>query len=127
MGLKSKALYAEPAVGHVVKKNDSRADRILDYGAGLRQCARMHPIHFYPRLAGVLWLLMSGLVLAAPAAPGTNYLIRGWQIENGLPQNKLTALLQAPDGYMYIETASGLVRHPGECLLPAPPTSPQLM
>src|SRR5271165_2304481 len=85
----------------------------LDSPPGLGQCARMHPIHYYPRLAGALWLLMSGLALAAPAPPGTNYLIRGWQIENGLPQNKLAGLLQAADGYVYIGTANGLVRFDG--------------
>lgn len=47
--------------------------------------------------------------LAAPA----NYFIRTWQVESGLPQNKVTAVLQTRDGYLWLGTYNGLARFDG--------------
>ena len=48
------------------------------------------------------------LVSASP-----NYVVRAWQAEQGLPQNKVTAVLQTRDGYLWAGTYSGLVRFDG--------------
>ena len=75
-----------------------------------------------PRTASVFapgWTL---LVLAcgfacgafvAPALAAPNYLIRSWQAEAGLPQNKVTAVVQTHDGYLWVGTYSGLARFDG--------------
>ncbi len=38
---------------------------------------------------------------------------QNWTIENGLPQNTVTALYQSPDGYVWIGTELGLARFDG--------------
>jgi ligand-binding sensor domain-containing protein/signal transduction histidine kinase len=42
-----------------------------------------------------------------------NYAIRGWQIEDGLPQNTVTVILQSKTGYLWMGTLAGLVRFDG--------------
>jgi ligand-binding sensor domain-containing protein/signal transduction histidine kinase len=39
--------------------------------------------------------------------------MRVWQVENGLPQNKVTAVVQTRDGYLWAGTYSGLARFDG--------------
>jgi hypothetical protein len=53
--------------------------------AGLRWCSRCWPPFF-----------------SAPAAP--NYFTRTWQVEQGLPQNKVSAVVQTRDGYLWVGT-----------------------
>src|ERR1700690_3040415 len=48
---------------------------------------------------------------SAPAAP--NYFTRTWQVEQGLPQNKVTAVVQTHDGYLWVGTYNGLARFDG--------------
>jgi len=48
-------------------------------------------------------------VLAAPP----NYFTRTWQVEQGLPQNKVTAVVQTRDGYLWVGTYNGLARFDG--------------
>ncbi|MEO7497121.1 MAG: two-component regulator propeller domain-containing protein [Massilia sp.] len=43
----------------------------------------------------------------------TQYKLDSWQTEQGLPQNAVTALLQASDGYLWIGTLGGLARFDG--------------
>jgi ligand-binding sensor domain-containing protein/signal transduction histidine kinase len=50
---------------------------------------------------------------AFPAAAGNEYSHRVWRIEDGLPQNRIRALCQSPDGYLWIGTAAGLARFDG--------------
>ena len=45
------------------------------------------------------------------AAP--NYFMRTWQVEQGLPQNKVTAVVQTRDGYLWVGTYNGLARFDG--------------
>jgi signal transduction histidine kinase/ligand-binding sensor domain-containing protein len=62
------------------------------------------------------WLLLGWPAISATAAGSTdasNYFIRAWQVENGLPQNKVPAVLQAHDGYLWVGTYSGLARFDG--------------
>ncbi|MGH7950676.1 MAG: two-component regulator propeller domain-containing protein [Limisphaerales bacterium] len=47
------------------------------------------------------------------AATSPNYLIRTWQVENGLPQNEVTAVVQTRDGYLWVSTYNGLARFDG--------------
>jgi signal transduction histidine kinase/ligand-binding sensor domain-containing protein len=42
-----------------------------------------------------------------------HFFTRLWQVEEGLPQNKVTAVVQAQDGYLWIGTYSGLARFDG--------------
>jgi signal transduction histidine kinase/ligand-binding sensor domain-containing protein len=48
-----------------------------------------------------------------PAAAAPNYFTRTWQVEQGLPQNKVTAVVQARDGYLWVGTYCGLARFDG--------------
>jgi len=50
-------------------------------------------------------------LFSAAAAP--NYFTRTWQVEQGLPQNKVTAVVQTRDGYLWVGTYNGLARFDG--------------
>jgi ligand-binding sensor domain-containing protein len=56
-------------------------------------------------------------VLGAAAAPqnlaNAEYSFRAWQVEDGLPQNSVTAIAQTRDGYLWIGTYGGLARFDG--------------
>jgi signal transduction histidine kinase/ligand-binding sensor domain-containing protein len=58
--------------------------------------------------AALLFLLP--LTLAAAGAPPQFDI---WTVENGLPQNSVTSILQARDGYLWLTTFDGLVRFDG--------------
>ena len=51
--------------------------------------------------------------LIFPVAAAPNYFTRTWQVEQGLPQNKVTAVVQTRDGYLWIGTYNGLARFDG--------------
>lgn len=55
--------------------------------------------------------LVAGLSPTTAAVP--NYFTRTWQVEKGLPQNKVTAVIQAQDGYLWVGTYNGLARFDG--------------
>ncbi len=48
-----------------------------------------------------------------PSTALTSYARQTWVMENGLPQNTVTALLQTQDGFLWLGTESGLVRFDG--------------
>src|SRR5688572_19557002 len=50
---------------------------------------------------------------AIPEPAKTDYLIRSWQSEDGLPQNSITSIAQTGDGYLWMGTFNGLVRFDG--------------
>jgi len=58
-----------------------------------------------------LAMVAAGDFSALAAAP--NYFKRTWQVEQGLPQNKVTAVVQTRDGYLWAGTYSGLARFDG--------------
>ena len=63
-------------------------------------------------LAGLVFALLQGCQLAAAVEPG--YLVRVWDVEDGLPQSSVTDLAQTSDGYLWIGTLhSGLARFDG--------------
>ena len=45
--------------------------------------------------------------------PDPAYLIDTWETDDGLPENSATAMVQAPDGYLWFGTFNGLVRFDG--------------
>ncbi len=62
-------------------------------------------------------MLVHGAPTVATALdPGkaiTQYMHDAWQTEQGLPQNTVTAIVQTPDGYLWLGTREGLVRFDG--------------
>jgi len=66
---------------------------------------------FLCRFALILILAGEGFFAAAAALP--HYFIRIWQVEQGLPQNKITAVVQTRDGYLWVGTYNGLARFDG--------------
>jgi signal transduction histidine kinase/ligand-binding sensor domain-containing protein len=64
---------------------------------------------FYPILLICAILEFAGHSLLA----AQNYFTRTWQVEQGLPHNKVTALVQTADGYLWVGTYRGLARFDG--------------
>lgn len=56
--------------------------------------------------------LIGGVWFEASAV-SANFFIRTWQVESGLPQNKVTAVVQSRDGYLWLGTYNGLARFDG--------------
>src|SRR4051794_21434434 len=46
-----------------------------------------------------------------PQLPG--YVSRIWRTQDGLPENRIQAIAQTPDGYLWIGTSGGLARFDG--------------
>ncbi len=59
----------------------------------------------------LLLLLTGGPARAVP--PDSEYSRRIWRSDDGLPQNRIQAIAQTPDGYLWIGTSGGLVRFDG--------------
>jgi signal transduction histidine kinase/ligand-binding sensor domain-containing protein len=83
---------------------------------------KLSAAHFFaPDLAcvqccrGIFTLLLVCLCFAAAAGEPNlpNYFPRSWKTENGLPDNAVTAVVQARDDYLWIGTYGGLVRFDG--------------
>jgi ligand-binding sensor domain-containing protein/signal transduction histidine kinase len=58
----------------------------------------------------LLWLLLGSL--SAAAQPPV-YVSRIWRTQEGLPENRIRAIAQTPDGYLWLGTSSGLARFDG--------------
>jgi ligand-binding sensor domain-containing protein len=67
---------------------------------------------FFCKIFLALLLFFGGIYFGLAAAP-PNYVIRTWQVENGLPQTKVTAVTQTRDGYLWLGTYGGLARFDG--------------
>jgi signal transduction histidine kinase/ligand-binding sensor domain-containing protein len=65
---------------------------------------------FLCRFALVFAVIAAGF-FSATAAP--DYFTRTWQMEQGLPQNKATTVVQTRDGYLWVGTYNGLARFDG--------------
>ena len=63
------------------------------------------------RRFALVFAVVGGGFSSAPAAP--NYFTRTWQMEQGLPQNKVTTVVQTRDGYLWAGTYNGLARFDG--------------
>src|SRR5687767_14879989 len=65
-------------------------------------------------LLAAVWLgLLTFIHANAASIPDPDYLIDIWEVEQGLPQHTTTAMVQAPDGYLWFGTFGGLVRYDG--------------
>jgi signal transduction histidine kinase/ligand-binding sensor domain-containing protein/DNA-binding response OmpR family regulator len=66
-------------------------------------------------LAPILLLLhtVPGLAQPLPGDGRSDYLVRTWTTEDGLPVNSIISLAQTPDGYLWLATGQGLVRFDG--------------
>jgi signal transduction histidine kinase/ligand-binding sensor domain-containing protein len=67
-------------------------------------------------VTGIFCLLL--IFFAAGIAPGaeatsTNFFLRIWKTDDGLPDNAVTAAVQTHDGYLWIATYGGLARFDG--------------
>ncbi len=59
-------------------------------------------------------LALCGMVpLTAATAVTRDFTIRHWSVDDGLPQNRISALAQTSDGYLWVGTWFGLVRFDG--------------
>jgi len=63
----------------------------------------------------VACLLFAGVPVCAldPSRAVTQYTLRQWTAEQGLPQNSVQAVAQTPDGYLWVATQDGLARFDG--------------
>jgi ligand-binding sensor domain-containing protein/two-component sensor histidine kinase len=59
----------------------------------------------------LVFTVIASVLFPAQARP--NYFTRIWQVEQGLPQNKVTAVVQTRDGYLWVGTYGGLARFDG--------------
>lgn len=63
-------------------------------------------------------LAMGELALRAAGVPNevsetSPFVIRSWQVEEGLPHNSVNVILQTRDGYLWLATSEGLARFDG--------------
>ncbi len=77
--------------------------------------SRLSPkFRFYQPLTAFAFLLVAARLLAAAFSPDQiDYSHRFWRTQDGLPQSKIQALAQTPDGYLWIGAPGGLVRFDG--------------
>src|SRR5207247_5735394 len=70
-----------------------------------------------PRLIALLAVAALHLSASSPHARAVSlarqYSHRIWRMQDGLPQNRIQAISQTPDGYLWIGTPEGLVRFDG--------------
>ena len=82
-----------------------------------RETMRLEGASGFPRLRVALAALMFTCAFTAPAleptTPLANLSRQAWGLENGLPQNTVQALIQTPDGFVWLGTEVGLVRFDG--------------
>lgn len=52
-------------------------------------------------------------ILAACLSAQPEYVSRVWRTQDGLPENRVRALAQTPDGYLWVGTSGGLARFDG--------------
>ncbi len=67
--------------------------------------------------------LMTGMVAAALAGE-RQFAVRRWTVNQGLPQNSVTAILQDEEGYLWIGTFGGLARFDGRTFKDIPTRGP---
>ncbi len=61
-----------------------------------------------------LWLAVSCCrASAATAGLRSEYAVRAWQTDEGLPQSSVKCIVQTPDGYLWLATFDGLARFDG--------------
>jgi ligand-binding sensor domain-containing protein/two-component sensor histidine kinase len=69
--------------------------------------------------AGQLLLILASLTFGrgisppSPVSQAPSYVSRIWRTQDGLPENRIRAISQTPDGYLWIGTSGGLARFDG--------------
>lgn len=83
-----------------------------------------------PRPSLLLLVASAGMVFGLdPNRTLTQYVHRIWQVQQGLPESSIYAILQSRDGYLWLGTQTGLVRFDGvrftslESIYPAAPSN----
>ena len=61
----------------------------------------------------LIFVVVAPVTGKAPARADSSYLIDTWEIEDGLPDNSATAMVQDRQGYLWFGTFGGLVRFDG--------------
>src|SRR5689334_676736 len=61
----------------------------------------------------ILWGVLCSLACAGSLDISREYSHRIWRVQDGLPQNRIQAISQTDDGYLWIGTSGGLVRFDG--------------
>ena len=76
-----------------------------------------HRVVTPPTILRVGLLLLAGwCALATETLAATNnpaWSARVWRLDEGLPDDSITGIVQTPDGYLWVATESGLVRFDG--------------
>jgi ligand-binding sensor domain-containing protein len=87
--------------------------------SSLKPHRRLIPIHATSRL--IPWMLVVCCVVVASSSGQDRYTsslqkyhVRSWSTTDGLPNNKIFAVLQSSSGYVWLATQEGLVRFDGE-------------
>ena len=75
--------------------------------------ARMTIRAIHLRALLLLWAFFFGLTAIAQEKPSSQWGIRVWQVEDGLPQNQVRAICQTRAGYLWLATFDGLARFDG--------------
>lgn len=70
------------------------------------------------RVAGIAFLGFAAGWIAF--AEGSSWFARSWQVEDGLPGDNITGIVQTQDGFLWIATQSGLARFDGVRIEPVP-------
>lgn len=62
----------------------------------------------------VCWFFATSRLGAAEGTPmDDSFSARGWQADDGLPENRVVGVVQATDGFLWVATQGGLVRFDG--------------
>lgn len=64
-------------------------------------------------LCACLFLITTQLSALNPDKPLDQYQLKEWGVSDGLPSDTVGAIIQTPDGYLWIGTPNGLVRFDG--------------
>lgn len=60
------------------------------------------------------WMSILPTVASPDLAPlSSEYVLRTWETDDGLPENTVTGIAQTPDGYLWLATQGGLARFDG--------------
>jgi len=80
----------------------------------------LHRSHLFLCRAAILALFVSPLLLSDvllaqkhPITPITQYNIRSWSMKDGLPNDKIIAVYQSAQGYIWLASQEGLIRFDG--------------
>jgi ligand-binding sensor domain-containing protein/signal transduction histidine kinase len=84
--------------------------------SGSKELYTIRPVPARAIASACLPLLLAGFALGserAPAADLPKYVSRVWRTQDGLPESRIRAIAQTPDGYLWIGTPGGLARFDG--------------